>query len=64
MKRQPKSCLHETAAAYSARLPEPRLRTALGGAWLGKAEEFLPSLPSGGVDLIFTSPPYALHFKK
>jgi len=64
MKRHRNSSLHEAPASYSAGLPEPRFKTALGGAWLGKAEDLLPGLPQESVNLILTSPPYALHFKK
>lgn len=45
-------------------LPAPYFRTAFGAAYRGKAEELLPKLPAESVNLIFTSPPYALHFKK
>jgi hypothetical protein len=50
--------------AYGAALPKPHFKTALGAAYCGKAEELLPALPDESVNLIFTSPPYALHFKK
>ena len=48
----------------SAGLPKPYFRTTLGAAYHGKAEELLGSLPDESISLIFTSPPYALHFKK
>jgi DNA modification methylase len=35
-----------------------------GAAYLGDSLELLRSLPSGKVNLVVTSPPYALHFKK
>jgi site-specific DNA-methyltransferase (cytosine-N4-specific) len=35
-----------------------------GAAFLGDSLELLRSLPSGQVNLVVTSPPYALHFKK
>jgi DNA modification methylase len=35
-------------------------RTARGRAVVTKSEDFLPSLPSDSVDLVFTSPPFAL----
>ena len=38
--------------------------TPLGAAYLGDALGLLKLLPDQAVDLIFTSPPYALHFKK
>jgi DNA modification methylase len=56
--------LHEEPRAYVAMLPKPYFRTALGAAFCGKAEELLPGVADESVDLIFTSPPYALHFKK
>ena len=43
---------------------KPLYKTALGSAYLGDALEFLPQIPDGSVNLIVTSPPYALHFKK
>ena len=42
----------------------PAYRTNLGAAFLGDSQELLSRLPTGSVNLIFTSPPYALHFKK
>jgi len=35
-------------------------RTALGRALIGQAEDCLPLLPPGSVDLVMTSPPFAL----
>jgi len=43
---------------------QPFYRTVAGAAYLGDARETLKSLPDGSVNLVFTSPPYALHFKK
>src|SRR5947207_3484222 len=43
---------------------EPFHETSLGKAYLADALLFLPSLPDGSVNLVMTSPPYALHFKK
>jgi len=54
----------EELAAYAINLPKPYFRTALGSAYCGKAEDLLPRLPDESINLIFTSPPYALHFKK
>ena len=42
----------------------PFYQTAAGAAFLGDASESLKALPDGSVNLVFTSPPYALHFKK
>lgn len=38
--------------------------TELGSAYLGDAHGLLSRLPDDSVDLVVTSPPYALHFKK
>lgn len=43
---------------------DPFYSTALGSAYLGDAADLLKQVPTGGANLIFTSPPYALHFKK
>jgi DNA modification methylase len=42
----------------------PYFQTHLGAAYLGDAETLLAGLPDRCVNLIMTSPPYALHFKK
>lgn len=42
----------------------PFYQTAMGAAYLGDSRETLKALPDGSVNLVFTSPPYALHFKK
>src|SRR5437867_397745 len=39
-------------------------RTERGAAYLGDALELLRKLPEASVNLVITSPPYALHFKK
>jgi DNA modification methylase len=39
-------------------------RTKLGKAYCGDSLEFLHRLKDASVNLVFTSPPYALHFKK
>jgi len=38
--------------------------TSYGAAYLADAREILDSLPDQSVNLVVTSPPYALHFKK
>lgn len=43
---------------------EPYYTTELGEAWAGDSRELLKRVPDGTVNLVFTSPPYALHFKK
>ena len=42
----------------------PLYQTELGQAYCADSLQFLPTLPEASVDLVFTSPPYALHFKK
>lgn len=42
----------------------PHYETAAGAAYLGDSRDTLAALPGGSVNLVFTSPPYALHFKK
>jgi len=43
---------------------KPYYTTDFGAAYLGNARELLQDLPDESVNLIVTSPPYALHFKK
>jgi DNA modification methylase len=42
----------------------PFFSSRFGSAYLGDSLEMLRSLPSGSLNLVVTSPPYALHFKK
>jgi site-specific DNA-methyltransferase (cytosine-N4-specific) len=42
----------------------PQYRTPLGAAFAGDSRTLLAALPDASVNLVFTSPPYALHFKK
>ncbi len=42
----------------------PFFATERGAAYLGESRELLRTLPDSSVNLILTSPPYALHFKK
>lgn len=44
--------------------PKPLYRTKLGKAHCADSLSFMRSMPEGTVDLVVTSPPYALHFKK
>lgn len=46
------------------RLPAPVYKTKLGAAYAGNSLDLLRAMPSASVDLVLTSPPYALHFKK
>jgi DNA modification methylase len=50
--------------AVLAKRLEPYYETDLGAAFLCDAGQLLADLPDRSVNLIFTSPPYALHFKK
>jgi len=43
---------------------EPYYTTELGNAYLVDSLEYLKTLPNDSIDLVMTSPPYALHFKK
>ncbi len=45
-------------------MPAPIYETELGKAYCADSLEFLRSKREGSVNLVFTSPPYALHFKK
>lgn len=42
----------------------PYYETEFGAAYLGDSQKLLADLPDASVNLVFTSPPYALHFKK
>src|ERR1044072_8333626 len=43
---------------------EPFYTTPLGAAYVGDAVTLMSSVPDHSVNLVVTSPPYALHFKK
>lgn len=43
---------------------EPAYRTSLGAMYAQDALQVMAELPPDSVDLVLTSPPYALHFKK
>lgn len=45
-------------------LPEPYYKTQLGAAYLGDALELIKDVPDGRINLIMTSPPFALTKKK
>jgi site-specific DNA-methyltransferase (cytosine-N4-specific) len=42
----------------------PAYETGLGKAYCADSLEFMRSMSNGSIDLVLTSPPYALHFKK
>lgn len=45
-------------------LPEPYYTTAMGAAYLGDSLDAMRSMPDSSVNLVVTSPPFALVFKK
>ena len=49
---------------YESLRQDPLYRTEYGAAFLGDSRELLGRLPDASANLVFTSPPYALHFKK
>ncbi|WP_447972816.1 DNA-methyltransferase [Nitrospira sp. Kam-Ns4a] len=53
-----------TASAPFSHLPVPYYRTELGAAYLGDALQLVSKLPDNSVNLILTSPPFALTRKK
>lgn len=53
-----------SAMNKESKLGKPFYRTSLGQAYLGDSLEFMCRLPGESVNLVVTSPPYALHFKK
>jgi site-specific DNA-methyltransferase (cytosine-N4-specific) len=42
----------------------PFYQTPSGAAYLGDSRQIMAEIPDNSVNLVFTSPPYALHFKK
>ena len=44
--------------------PKPLYETKLGRAYVANSLPFMAGIEAGSVNLAFTSPPYALHFKK
>src|SRR3989344_2475159 len=42
----------------------PYYQTGCGAAYLGDSLEVMKAIPNASVNMVFTSPPYALHFKK
>ncbi|MBS0125065.1 DNA-methyltransferase [Thetidibacter halocola] len=43
---------------------DPAYETGLGAAYIGDSLEAMKTIPDNSVDLVITSPPYALHSKK
>ncbi|MGH7906656.1 MAG: DNA-methyltransferase [Candidatus Binataceae bacterium] len=52
------------AADFSVLKEKPLYATALGAAYVGDSRFLLRELPDASVNLVLTSPPFALHFKK
>lgn len=46
------------------KLGKPYYQTTYGKAYLGDSLELMAKLPDDSINLVVTSPPYALHFKK
>ncbi len=44
--------------------PKPLYKTSAGAAYCADSLEFMRGVPAETIDLVLTSPPYALHFKK
>jgi DNA modification methylase len=44
--------------------PDPTYKTEFGALFCADSLEFMKRMPDDSVDLVLTSPPYALHFKK
>ena len=61
-KPRPPKGMHPTARRNGTSLPSPveLYRTPFGKAVVAKSEDYLPLLPEGSVDLVMTSPPFAL----
>lgn len=53
-----------TIAAIRSALPKPYYSTGLGSTYLGDSRKLMARLPNECIDLIVTSPPYALQSKK
>lgn len=54
----------EGRASGLMRAPAAAYTTGLGAAYVGDSVELLRTLPTGSIDLVMTSPPYALEFQK
>jgi site-specific DNA-methyltransferase (cytosine-N4-specific) len=63
---KPRPRHEQPSADHPATLLRKRVayRTQLGAAYVGDSLELMSGLPDGSVNLVVTSPPYALHFKK
>lgn len=60
-----RSLVHKNRAVRESTLPyAPTYSTAFGAAYTADSRNVLAALPEDSVDLVLTSPPYALHFKK
>lgn len=58
-------CLHgDKSGPFLIEGHEAFYTTSNGAAYVGDSLELLRAIPEGAVNLVVTSPPYALHFKK
>lgn len=66
LKKQPMLPFEPAGLNPTCLLPtfRPMYETDLGAAYLADSECVLEAMPDASVNLVFTSPPYALHFKK
>ena len=62
--RQTKLPFRSDQKPPSIRDADPYYVTDVGAAYCGDSLELLKKVPTGSVNLVVTSPPYALHFKK
>lgn len=65
------SIVSQTSLNFAGEVPpvevpgfDPLYRTNFGAAYVADALDVLRALPPGSVNLVLTSPPYALHFQK
>ena len=58
------SAAREGEDSYGARLPKPYYTTGHGAAYVGDSRVLMECLPDNSIDLIMTSPPFALKRKK
>jgi DNA modification methylase len=63
-KQQPFAKASDDLSILDERLFKARFDTTHGAALLADSLSVLTALPEGSVNLVVTSPPYALHFKK
>ena len=62
--KEPRELFAPAAHPREALAPRPVYSTDFGAMYQGDASRLLAMLPDDSVDLVVTSPPYALHFQK